>query len=577
MKLREYQKQGVDFLKGRKFACLGDDPGLGKTAQAVCALPPDAKVLVICPAQVKYGWAKEFRQWRGVSSSIINKGTDKLNGSAVTIINYDLLIRKPLFNQFRDRYFDVIICDEAHRLKNPKAKRTKAVLSRRGLLAKTESMWFLTGTPIKNRPIDLWPMLSSTAPEVLKPYHSYLEYAYRYCGAYEDNFGLNTSGASNTNELFRKLKPFLLRRRKREVLEELPPRILDIVEFDCTKAVRRVIQDEENAILEELGDRDASDMTLASMTRIRKVLAKYKTPDALAFIKNLLEEVEKVVVFFYHHDTEKALKEGLKKYGTLTIDGSTPANKRPLKVQAFCEREDIRVFLGQMQACGEAIDGLQHASRVCVFVEPSWSATDIEQCIGRLERLGQKDPVNAYLLVIKDTLESDMLKTCVWKEKITKEILGDNKQQKEKKMYLEERVTNLEKALNQQTEALNKLIEFFRTSFVSVDTETQIKKEEGVTKVKAKKEKPSQEASLVSSGKKKEKKKEEPTETPTPAAKVSLEELRDLANKISEEQGGFTRCTDIIFQVGGTGAKLADLDSDELLEVKAKFEEELEK
>ena len=310
MKLRQYQKEGIQFLATRRYALLADDPGLGKTAQAIRALiETKAKnVLVICPAQVKYNWKREFDKWAPsvYSIGIINKSTDSVPRTDVLIVNYDLIIRKKLFERLAPRVFDCIINDESHRLKNPRAERTKKVLGKSGLVNRSRKMWFLTGTPITNRPIDLYPLVARCMNGQFKPYNKYLSFAYRYCGAYQGPFGLVVTGATHLKELNGKLDGFLLRRRKQDVLKELPRRIITHIEFDCGRDVMKSIEAEEARTQEMAGDRDPEHYKLGEISRIRRAVAKYKLKDAAGFIEDRLEE-DKVVVFFYHKDVRKYL------------------------------------------------------------------------------------------------------------------------------------------------------------------------------------------------------------------------------------------------------------------------------
>jgi SNF2 family DNA or RNA helicase len=241
--LRDYQIVGRDFLKARKFAMLGDAPGVGKTGQAIMAIDPAWRVLIVCPASVKLQWQRMFFDWRGWVSSIINTSEDEISRFPnITILNYDLMIREPLLSQLLKYRFDLIIYDEAHKLKSIDAKRTKIALSQKYLRPRADRIWFLTGTPIKNRTVDLYPILRSCAPEVLGPYASFLKFAYRYCGAYSGRFGLDTSGASHTEELRERLKPFMLRREKREVLTELPPRVVSKIDLDVRPRLKELLR-----------------------------------------------------------------------------------------------------------------------------------------------------------------------------------------------------------------------------------------------------------------------------------------------------------------------------------------------
>ena len=164
MKLENYQITGAKFLENNYHALLGDDMGLGKTAQAIraCDFVTSNITLVICPASVKYHWENEFKKWSLITRKVevVENGKHKFsNTSNVIIVNYDLILRIRIFEYLNKFNWDVVICDEAHYLKTLTSRRSKLILGRFGLIKNAKYKWMLTGTPIENRPIDLFPML----------------------------------------------------------------------------------------------------------------------------------------------------------------------------------------------------------------------------------------------------------------------------------------------------------------------------------------------------------------------------------------------------------------------------------
>lgn len=556
MELRNYQKQGAEFLKNRKYALLADEIGTGKTVQAICALNGGARpVLIICPASVKLHWQNLFLTWRGEEAFIINSKDKTLPEAKILIVNYDLISRedKKIFNLLKKMQFSTVICDEAHRAKNPEAKRTKRILSKFGLIANTDRMWFLTGTPVHNRPIDLYTILSTCASELIRPYNDYMGFAFRYCGAFQDKFGLNVRGSSREKELNERIRPFYLRRRKEDVLDELPEKIVSKIEFDLSPHAKEIIRQEEQKTMEDAGESDPAYFKLGEIVRLRKCVAKYKVPEAVKFIEDLLEGTEKTVVFFHHHEVAQDLARHLEKYGVIIVSGKDNIYQKNDKIRAFNADPALKIFLGQMQACGEGVDGLQNAAKICVFVEPSWSPSDIDQAIGRLHRMGQKDPVVAYILTIKDTIESQMMDTILWKQKVIKKILGDEDKQRkgEAPMFLEERVAKLEQIAANCVNTIDKLTQL-------LDTPKEAPKFKSANPAVP-----------------------PPTPRPVgrpakakavqPAAEVSVEEVRELANTIVQEvPEGKNKCLEIVRRVGG--GKLADCDREQLAQIKSEMQ-----
>jgi SWI/SNF-related matrix-associated actin-dependent regulator 1 of chromatin subfamily A len=432
---RAYQVEGAKFLSSRKYALLADACGVGKTGQALTAISHEWNILIVCPASVKNQWRQAFLDWRDMRAEVIEDSKQKFYGYYRVIVNYDLLIRDAVLSQLMAREWDLIVLDEGHKVKSVASKRTKCILGRKGLITKTKRMWFLTGTPVKNRPVDLYPILRACAPEVIAPDDNYLKFCFRYCGAHQTRFGVDVSGATHIEELGQKLKSFMLRREKRDVLTELPPRVVSKVELECSAAAKALIEEEEQATLEQAKDSDPSMFKLGEQVRIRKALAKHKVPGAIEYLKDLLEEENKIVVFYHHKEVLHELQKSTNQIKSVYIDGSVSPAKRGDIVRDFNQDRDVRLFFGQMEACGEGIDGLQNGASCAVFVEPSWSHTDIEQCIGRLERSGQRNDINVHILVIKDTIESRMMDTVAMKLGTDKRLYGtNNKQQEEKKM-----------------------------------------------------------------------------------------------------------------------------------------------
>lgn len=550
---RPYQIEGAEFLRNRRYALLGDAPGVGKTGQAILAMPELGRTLIVCPASVKNQWQKALIEWRGLGSTIIHHTNDQLGKRSIYIVNYDLMIREPLLTQLKEKQWNLIIFDEAHKLKNIDAKRTKAALSNSGLRAHANRIWFLTGTPVKNRTIDLYPILRTCAPEVLGPYQSYLKFAYRYCGAYQGQFGLDTSGATNTDELCERLKGFMLRREKRDVLKDLPPRVINRVEFECTPGIKKRIEEEELKTIEKAGDKDPAQFKLGEIVRIRGMLARFKVPDAIAYIKDLLEEEDKIVVFYYHKEVCRELKEGLKDVGSVGIDGDIQPKHRSGIVDHFNRDPKVRLFLGQMEACGEGIDGLQRAASTCVFIEPSWSHTDIEQCIGRLERDGQRTDINVHILTIKDTIEARMMEVVAQKLEVDKVLYNQNQtKQKEKTMANEK-----EKAVSELHSAVGGAL----AALVKIAVKEALAEAMGTQRVagtpeanQAETAKPSGKAAKVQ---------EQEVEVPQ-EADVSEEAIRGRAGDIAaaDPVNGRNQCIKVIGKVGG--GKIKDLNTPEL-------------
>ena len=424
MKLFPFQEDGVKFLTTHKEALLADEMGLGKTAQAIiaCDKLKARKILIICPASVKYNWLTEFHAWterRKTTYQILNKRSDRLvSGIEIIIVNYDIIINVNIFKQLKAQQFAVLICDEAHYLKNLKSKRTRAILGKNGLHKNAVYKYMLTGTPVLNRPIELYPMLKTLTPDILGKYISYKSYSYKYCAGFIDHWGyFNNRGASNVPGLNKMLKTVMLRRTKTEVMSELPERRFQKITLEPNESIKKLLRKEI-----ELNGED-KDRVFGEMSTVRQQIALAKLPQCISYVENTLEEVDKLVVFAYHRAVIDALKEQLGHYGVCMIRGDVPLLKRQKEINDFVTDPSQRVFIGQIQAAGQGIDGLQRVASHIIFVESSWVPGEIKQAVDRCHRIGQSKPVLAQFLVVKDSLEDQMFDSVIRKAKIIKGIL----------------------------------------------------------------------------------------------------------------------------------------------------------
>jgi hypothetical protein len=162
------------------------------------------------------------------------------------------------------------------------------------------------------------------------------------------------------------------------------------------------------------------------MVTHRREVALAKLPECIRYIKDLLLSVDKLVVFAYHRDVMMALREALTPYGVAMIIGGMHPKKKHMEVQEFINQESIRIFLGQVMAAGESIDGLQKVCNYGVFIESSWLAKDIKQPIGRLRRKLQKfSRVFFDFLAVEGTIEYQVLGSVFKKQKNIDYLMGD--------------------------------------------------------------------------------------------------------------------------------------------------------
>lgn len=397
---------------------LSDDPGCGKSAQALAAAERvGAKTgLIVCPASVRLGWRQEIEEC----------GT----AGEWDVISYNGASSPQILSRLREKY-DVFIGDEIHCAKNLEATRTQAVLGNTGLARRARYKWVLSGTPFLNRPREIYPVLKALAGDRIAAYATFDKFAQRFCGAYWDGRGLNTKGATNIEELRGILKGFMLRRAKSEVLTDLPARIITRIPISVTPEEMAAVR----AVEDEIENREAylspvhEDYSgLGDLARLRRATGMAKVRAVAAFTTDLLDTVAKVVVFTWHRDVLAALhkKFTCEGVGAVAYQGGMSDEDKREAVYSFVNNPHIRVFIGQMQAAGTGINGLQVANDV-ILAELDWSPGTMSQAIDRVDRMDKKFgsiPTNAYAPLIPGSLESAMAGVVDGKTRVIDKLLS---------------------------------------------------------------------------------------------------------------------------------------------------------
>lgn len=420
--LRQYQEEGVEWLMPRKRALLADDMGVGKTIQALFAAARLGlkTILVVCPCSVKTSWYHKVEEYGLNYERKILHSKDLKIIQGINIINYDLVRRLEIAKILIKNEYDCLILDEAHYLKNHEAKQTRRVLGKGGLVDSSRYAWALTGTPITNRPKELYSILLSMYPKALAGYETFFRFAERYCDSVKKKFGWDYNGASNIEELAQKIRPFFLRRLKSEVVTELPPVIYNRILLNPSIREQVLLEKELQAYLSHKNiDED--------LEKARQQLGESKIADSIKIIKDLLETKEKVVVFAYHRHICRLLVEGLTDYKPVLYYGGISDKEKDKAIHDFT-KADSRVFVGNINACGTGIDGLQHSCDTCVFVELVWTPALIEQAVSRLNRIGQRGAVNTFFIMYEGSVDTQIYDKLSSKEEVINQLLSENRE-----------------------------------------------------------------------------------------------------------------------------------------------------
>lgn len=413
-----YQREGVSHLLRAGRAVLADDMGLGKTVQTIAACEvlrredERRRVLIVCPASLKAQWASEISRYARAEAVVIGGDAEARRASLASnapyvIVNYELTWRE--LGSLRSRGTDVLVLDEAQRARN---FRTKTASSLRNI--PSEFLFVLTGTPIENRLDDLYGILQLVDPNILGPLWKFnLDYHVRHAETGK------VVGYRNLSELRRVIAPWVLRRRKEDVLEQLPP---------LTEQTRYVALTKEQTEQEEMHRVSASKLAAIARQRTlgandRKILVGHLQSARLAcnFVRGspspkidelaqLVTEIagqesgSKVLVFSEWIEMLKLAAEKLDalKIGHLMLHGSIPTPKRAALIEQF--RSDVdKVVLLSTDAGGVGLN-LQVASYV-IHLDLPWNPSRLDQRTARSHRVGQSRGVSVTYLVAESGIE----------------------------------------------------------------------------------------------------------------------------------------------------------------------------
>jgi len=422
IKLMPFQEIGRDFLCLRANAILADDMGLGKTFQILEAIKKLGlqSGIIVCPQSIRRSWVKRTREQMPLAFiKEITSSQTVPDPSAFNIVNYDIIWKEPLRSHLLQGQWPVLVCDESHALKNIDAKRTKFVLGKKGLYLRCERRWLATGTPILNRPIELYAPLRSLFPTFLGKYQSYYDYAYKFCAGYQGTFGFDATGASNLEELSKILQPLMIRRLKSEVVKDLPPVTYDKVYLDPSDKLIRLIEQEK----EEYYGRKL----IGETSTTRQAIGVIKAQAAIRHIRSLLETKQKIVVFVWHKAVVETLME---EFGNQAVKytGGESAKEKDEAIKKFQSDPGCSLFIGNIKSAGIGVDGLQDVCDTAVFIEMSYVPNEIKQAIDRLNRIGQKSPVQIQFLIAEKSIDEDLIDSLTVKARNINIIMDEQKE-----------------------------------------------------------------------------------------------------------------------------------------------------
>jgi len=430
--LLPYQLDGIAFAAGACRAILADDMGLGKTIQGIglaALLKMEAniqKVLVICPASLKSQWQAEITKFSDLDSTQILGNADQraeqyTNTKFFTICNYEQVMRDIL--HVESQKWDLIILDEGQRIKNWEAKTSRVIKGLRSPFALV-----LSGTPLENRLDELYSVIEFIDDRRLGP-------AYRFFSKHRVvNEDGKVTGFRKLDELRTHIQPILLRRTRDGVLGELPPRRTQFIRIPPTQEqldlhaanMQIVASITRKSYLTEMDFmRLQKALLMCRMAANSTTLVDKQRPgysSKLEKIGELIEQLSaepgrKVVLFSEWTQMLDLIEEKLNacKTGFVRLDGKVPQKKRQQIVKTFQTDPDCRFII--MTNAGSTGLNLQAADTV-INVDLPWNPAILEQRIARAHRMGQKRPVQVYILVTDETIEENLLGTLSAKKEL---------------------------------------------------------------------------------------------------------------------------------------------------------------
>lgn len=416
IKLYPHQIVAAMFMNVTRSTLISHDMGIGKTLSSILYVEMNnfEKVIVITPNSLKFNYYGEVKKFTKSNAYIVNwkKNDCSIEDAKYIILNYDFfnpsskekLLAK--WNKLKIDKIDALVADECQKLKNTKANTYKnfdKIFKEDIFRNKKISKIFLSGTPAPNRAFELYTVLHQISPLDFATKKYFYEY---YCGMSYDlsnGWGYVTDSAEQKlEELYYKASPYTHRKRKFEVLKDLPDKIYQKVMFEMDDNDYQTYDQIEKGVANEFVLHPTSN-PLTIMIRLRQYTAALKIKHIMDLIDNILETGEKVVVVDMFKDTLRELKEKLGDIAGLHTGDQTVEERSEIVKQFQDENSNLKVFLGSIQTANYGLT-LTAASKLFIITLP-YSVGEYDQVSDRLHRIGQKNVVNIYPLMFRETID----------------------------------------------------------------------------------------------------------------------------------------------------------------------------
>lgn len=412
-----YQLEGIAFLLPRYGALLADEMGLGKTCQAILALRLAFQMslirsaLVVCPKPLVFNWARELKLWASdlpfeiVSGDLPSRRHAwHVSTTPLKIVNYELLTRDADLVLDESVRFDVVVLDEAQRIKNRDSRTAQVV---RGI--RRARSWAMTGTPIENRPDDLINLFAFIDQDRIPP--------------------------DTPAKLLPQLTAdYIIRRTKEDVANEMPPKLIQDVFIELTAAQQETystLERERVVQLNAMGDTITVQHVFELVMRLKQICnfdprsgESAKLAQLLADMEEVADSGRKAIVFSQWVEPLEMLAEALRPFGPLQFHGKIPARERPAILDKFKNSPDHHVIL-MSYGTGSVGLNLQFTNYVFLF-DRWWNPAIEDQAINRAHRVGQTSPVFVKRFITQNTIETRIAEVLERKRQIFQDLLGQN-------------------------------------------------------------------------------------------------------------------------------------------------------
>jgi len=416
VKLYPHQIVAAMFMNVTHNTLISHEMGLGKTLSAILYVEMNGfdKVVVVTPNSLKFNFYGEVEKFTNSHAYIVNwrKNKCSIENAKYIIVNYDFF-NSSSKEKFSGKWkklgidkIDCVICDESQKLKNTKAntyKNFKRTFGKEIFKSEKISKIFLSGTPAPNRAHELYTILHEISPTDFATKKYFNEY---YCGMTYDVEGgwgyVTDTMEQRFEELYHKIAPYTHRKRKFEVLKDLPDKTYQRILLEMTDDEFRIYDEIENSVANEFVEHPTHN-PLTIMIRLRQYLASIKVKHVIELIENIHETGEKVVVVDFFKESLYELKKLLGDTAALHTGDQTVEERADI-VKTFQDiNSSIKDFLGSIQTCNYGLT-LTAASKLFIITLP-YSVGEYDQVSDRLHRIGQKSAVNIYVLVFPDTID----------------------------------------------------------------------------------------------------------------------------------------------------------------------------